>query len=307
MIVKKRIKQFLAYLVISFVLILTLTGCSSNDVTILKEKAHSEIAYIDTQLLEMLNKVNGISFKNYMVSAEKIEQNKSSEASSKSEGTSQTQSSSDSQSQSSSGSSGAGDSGSQAENANKNYMNYNMEPNNILSKDKKIDWVVLKSDIESLYSSWSTVVLDLYKLNINNDDILNFGHDLDTATQAIKKEDKNVTLISLAKLYSYLPKFMTSYSDNSTKTNILKTKSSILNAYALIEQNKPEQVKTEIANAEQSFMPIINAIEANKNNQFNISKTYILMKELESSIDLKDLDIFYIKYKNLMEELTIIS
>ena len=38
----------------------------------IQEKIDSELAYLDTKLIEMLNKANGISLENYIVKAEKI-------------------------------------------------------------------------------------------------------------------------------------------------------------------------------------------------------------------------------------------
>ena len=53
----------------------------------------------------------------------------------------------------------------------------------------------------------------------------------------------------------------------------------------------------EIDNEQKSNL--VNNIE-NNSNQVYINKTYILIKEMENSIDLKDLDLFYIKYKAVM-------
>lgn len=303
---KKTIKQIMLYLFISSILLFSLAGCSqTEDGELLKEKIDKEIDYLDTRLLEMLNKTNGISFKNYAISAEQVNQEQSTKSDSKSEGTSEEKSNSSSQGESQSSNSNS--TSSSGEKSDKNYMNYKMELNTVLTSDKTPDWKTLSPSIETLYSSWSTIVLDLYKININSDDILNFEKDLDITAQAIKKQDKNATLTSLAKLYSYLPKYLNSFSADTTKTNIIKTKSSVLNAYAIIEQNKPDEVKKEITNAEQAYMPIINNIEANQHKQFNINKAYILLKELQSAIDIHDTDIFYIKYRNLIEELNMIQ
>lgn len=37
---------------------------------------------------------------------------------------------------------------------------------------------------------------------------------------------------------------------------------------------------------------------------YQINKIYVLLNELKNSLEQKDKDIFYIKYRNLMEELT---
>ena len=62
-----------------------------------------------------------------------------------------------------------------------------MEGNEILLQERTPDWNTVKAEVEKLYCSWSTVMLDLYKVNTNNQDILNFNTDLDTATRKYKK------------------------------------------------------------------------------------------------------------------------
>ena len=119
----------------------------------------------------------------------------------------------------------------------------------------------------------------------------------------IKNEDKIASLASLAKLYSYIPKYSNTVSKNAKTNAVYGTKSNILNAYSAIEQNNYNVVKTELANAEQAFMPVINNISSNTNNQSSINKSYILIKELQNTNQNSDKDIFYIKYKNLMQEL----
>lgn len=119
---------------------------------------------------------------------------------------------------------------------------------------------------------------------------------------SIKNEDKAASLANLAKLYAYIPKYSSNSSKNAKTNALYATKSNILNAYSAIEQNNYNLVKAELVNAEQSFMPIINNISSN-NNQASINKSYILIKELQRVNQNEDKDIFYIKYKNLMQEL----
>ena len=40
--------------------------------------------------------------------------------------------------------------------------------------------------------------------------------------------------------------------------------------------------------------------------KYNINKTYILLEELKNSLSKKDTEIFYIKYKNLLEEINVL-
>lgn len=80
------------------------------------------------------------------------------------------------------------------------------------------------------------------------------------------------------------------------------TKTNILNAYALIEQEKWDEIKNQISQAENNYNKVLNDINNNK-NQYNINKVYILLKEFQNSIDIKDKDVLYLRYKNLIQEI----
>ncbi len=291
-------------------MIISLTGCSqNNDIETLKSKVNEEISYLDTKFIDMLNKTNGISLENYIVNAEEVNvksnSSEDSSSSNKSQGDSEKESQESSKDSEETG--GSGSSGNGSEQSSANNVRYKMESNEILLQDRKPDWDSVKSEIEKLYSSWSTIVLDLYKLNVNNQDILNFTKDLNTATQSIKNEDKVQTLNNLVKLYSYIPKYISSISNDTTLNSVYKTKLSILNAYALIEQDNYSEIQKQLSDAEQSFLPLLNDINSNTNNQSEINKVYILLKDTQSSINKKDKDIFYINYKNLIQQINDIN
>lgn len=303
----KKVKKFFYYIIIFLVLIVSLTGCSKNsDSENLKSKVTEEISYLDSKLIAMLNQANGISLENYIVTAEEVSeesnssQDKSSSSNKSQEDSKDSSQDSDENSEQTTNSSTSGSSSGQN---NTNNVKYKMESNEILLQNRDPDWASIKSEIEKLYSSWSTIVLDLYKENVNNQDILNFKADLDVATQSIKNEDKVQTLNNLAKLYSYIPKYVSSISDDTKANSVYKTKESILNAYASIEQDNFTEVQKQLLEAEQSFLPILNNISSNQNNQTEINKIYVLIKEMQNSLDKKDKEIFYINYKNLIQQL----
>lgn len=283
-----------------------LTGCSKNeDEETLKQKIASEIKYLDTQLINMFNQANGLSFENYIVEAQEVK--KEDEKSSTKESDLSTKQGSDSTQTGSSESSQGDGGGSQnsSETQNKN-MQYKMVGNEILLQSKDTDWQVLKANVEKLYSSWSTVVLDLYKINANAQSILSFNSDLDIATQSIKNENKQEALRAIAKLYSYMPIYSSEVAKENKINNVYNTKLNILNACVEIEQGNLAEVKSQLTNAEQSFLPIINNMSSNENNEVNINKSYILIKDLQNSSNNTDKDVFYIKYKNLIEQLNIL-
>lgn len=212
---EKKSNKPLIYFMIVVVIVAVLAGTlffrqnnnnGNNDKEVLKEKIMSEISYLDSNLIDMLNKTNGISLENYIVQAEEVKGNDtSSEGNNNSSSGGEAKEGSGDSSSSKEGKSDEQSSG--EESSSTNNFNYKMVGNEILSQDRTTDWEKLKQGIEKLYSDWNTIVLDLYKININNQDILNFNSDLDVATSAIKSEDKAKTLTTLSKLYSYIPKY----------------------------------------------------------------------------------------------------
>lgn len=69
----KRIKKYICYLLI-ISSILLLSGCSNKSQDeLLVSKLSSEMKYFDSTISTMLNKANGLTFENYKVVAQKIE------------------------------------------------------------------------------------------------------------------------------------------------------------------------------------------------------------------------------------------
>ena len=112
----------------------------------------------------------------------------------------------------------------------------------------------------------------------------------------------------LANLYSLLASYMKDYSDNTTNIYILETKSNILYAYALAEYNdKWTQINEKLKLAQASYMNIVNNRSNDKSGTNSINKAYILLNEIQKTTDKADKKVFYINYKNLMQELDAID
>lgn len=234
--------KILFTLLIGICLIIFLTGCENkNEEELLKNKVKSEIEYLSANFIKVLNNLNNITFENFDVIAQNVDLSKESSSQEK-ETTSQSTGQQQGGGQSSGDSANSGgQSSSGSSDENSNIITTQMSPNTILNPSKsQTDWVTLKTDVENLHATWNTIILDLYKLNVNNDDILSFSNDLDKATTYIKNEDKSNSILAVAKLYSYLPKYMENISiDNPTK-NITLTQSYIINAYSLLDTRRLE-------------------------------------------------------------------
>ena len=77
-----------------------------------------------------------------------------------------------------------------------------------------------------------------------------------------------------------------------------------MKAYTVVNSKNWNEVTAQLNNAENSYLNVLNS---NTTEDYNINKGYILLKELQNSVSEKDEDIFYIKYKNLIEKLNNIS
>lgn len=296
-------------ILIIFCCIVFLTGCSNNSDNTNKEKLNSEIDFIGSQIAELFHNLNNITLENYELISEIISISESSGAEGQSslQGGSSQASSGGSQSQSegsSQGGSQGSEQSSQSGGGEQDISVTEMQNNSILNIDtENVDWSLIKEQAETINTSWTVVMLDLYENKVSNEDIMAFSNLLDATIIAIKNEDKESTLTNLTKLYSYIPKFLTAISADKHTQNIELTKYYVFTAYAAASQDDWDSVTTNMANAENNFLSILNDTKYSKNKEYKINKTYLLIKDLQNSIVNQDKQLFFLKYKNLIESL----
>lgn len=299
-------------------IVFTLTGCSEkkSEEELSKEKIDQELQYLDTKFVSIMNMLNNISFTNYKVTSEDVkeEKNKSKESSSgsgqDSESSSEGESSSASKSGEESNSSSGSESGGEADSTNSKQENkiYKLTEENILSLDSNSDiqWDLIKSEIENLYSIWTTIAIDMHTVGINSDDILEFNVLLDNLAMQAKEENKQGALDNLSKLYNLLPKYLNSYSEDNIKKSVLNTKAHLLSAFCMVNSDKWEDMSAEMSKANQEFSTVINNVNIDKNKKLNVNRAYLLLKEAQNSTDVKDKEVFLLKYKNAIQELNML-
>ena len=279
---------------------------NSKDIS-LQAKTEEEIEHLEEKIVAMMNSLNKITLSNSVLVEEKTIQNTqtSGNTNQSNDNSQEGGNGGSSQSSDSSSSSGSSDSGNDKENSTQGNIKYEIVNDSILvNKNQTIDWEYVKSSAETIHSSWATLTIDLHSLNVNNQDILNFSSVLDQVTLSAKQEDKIATLNNLASLYAFFPTYIKQISEDNEKINIDYTKACVLNSYALVEQNKWDEMKVQVTNAINYFTNILNSVDGEKENQNKLSKIYVLLNELNNSIDVKDKDLYMIKYRNVMEELT---
>lgn len=283
---------------------------SKEDKTLI-EKAEQEIKFLEDKIIAMMNKLNHINFLNSVLTEEKnANKNQNSEEENKSQTKTNEQSSkssSEAEQETSMKPQEGSSSDSQITSGSSSNENVKYEVKNggilISNGSTEIDWEYMKSNIETIYTILPTIVTDLNTLNVNSQDILNFSNSLDQTTLSIKNEDKLVSLNNLASLYAFLPSYRSQFSQDTQKINIDFTINCILNSYAFVEQNNWNEAKVQLANATNYYLKVMDGIDQNIQNQNRVSKAYILLNELNSSVNFQDKELFFIKYRNVMEEM----
>ena len=297
-------------------------GKSSDE---LQAKVETEIEYLNSEIIDVMNKLNNISFANYTVETQEVSPNEESSSggnSSKNGNSSQSggesggsgaggQGSGSGSGQQSQGEAGAsqGGQGSGSSSGNSKKINVTeMVQQSLISLDfDKVQWEELGASIETFASSWNTIILDLYKMNIDGTDITDFSTQLDNLIIGIKNQDKTASLNSAAALYSYIPKYIEAYSKQSITGNIANAKLHILNAYVAASNDNWEGANAEMAVAEQFYTTLMSDKELMDTKEYNVNKSYVSLKELQNSVKAQDKTIFFLKYKNLMQEITLLD
>lgn len=169
-----------------------------------------------------------------------------------------------------------------------------------------IDWSELQTQSQTLHGYWNSAILDFNYLEIDKNYLTDFGNNLDNLTVSIRNNDKNNTLNNLLKLYEKIIIYSESINDSYYNT-ILIIKYNLLNAYSIVETGNWILTHEYILKSSENISNLVNSIEDNKYNQYNINQAYISIKELENIIKIKDINIFYFKYVIAIDKITILE
>ena len=315
---KEKIIKYVAVLIvviiiaISIFIIIKFKNNNKKDDN-LNEKTQEELKYISTKIIELMNGLNNITFSNYILIEEENTDNKenNSNENNENEGNKSNENNENEGNKSDENNENEGnksdtfsDKSNNTQSSSESNIKYELKGSNILSNNTgTINWDNEKGAIESINVKWTSLIVDLHQLNVNNDDILNFSNILNQTIVNIKQENKVNTMLNLANLYGYIPNYLKQFSNDEEKIIIEYIKSNILNSYALVEQERWDEVKEHVFNSVENITNIMNSINTEQFSQYQINRIYVMLNELYSSIDLKDKQLYYIKYRNVMEEL----
>ena len=259
-----------------------------------ENKILSEIRYVEAEFTDLFNTMNNIETRNYGVEIDEL----SKETSKKME-----EGSSDSKGQSGSGNSESSDSNFQS--STQDSEKYDLKLNGVLTKKEDINWDIVKSEVESLYTSIPTITMDLYQLEINKEDILNFNKEIDNLVKVVNNEEKEATLQTLSGIYDYIPKFIEPLNNKDIiYKKVIETKSNIFKGYSKLDSNNWSEILVDIQNATNTFSELLSNENIIKtNNMYSVNKVYVMLNELQNAVNIEDVSVFLIKYKNLIEEI----
>lgn len=172
-----------------------------------------------------------------------------------------------------------------------NYIEGKLEENVYYIKAQ--DWLNISENINLIYSYWNVVILDLNELEVKSSYLSEFGKRLDEFTIAVEEKSVNVARAKACELYNYLLIFTQSY-NNKTEINKINFKKNLITAYCIADNNDWNLINEYILKSEESVKNIINL---NNEREYQLDKLYISLKELENSIKIQDLNLFYRKYE----------
>lgn len=280
----------------------------------LKDKVKDEISFFESNIIEIMNKLNNIEVIKYKVYTKEINDPKAENNQKSNESGSSQQSSGQGESQGGS-SSGQGNSSSGGEQSNSSDSQENSQsntttvselvPNTTLNQNsQEPDWMQISFLVENMYSSWPTANIDFQKQGISQESITSFALSMDGVIQSIKNKDKNNALINLFNMYINIPKYLSSINSDNYTLNVCNTKLNILNAYVLaVTGDRWNDITKCVTNAKSYFSSIISADESDEKRKNALQKSYVIIEDLERMSGLNDKEIFLMGYKNVMQEL----
>ena len=294
----KRIGYIVLIAIIIILGFIIYSNANKNNENNQQEKVLSEIKYIESKLVQLFNEMNKIESRNYTISIGEISKDSSS--------------SQNSIESNSGGSEGGTSSGEESDSTNNSNSSLNSDQDNkkfelqlsgVLTNKEDINWDYIKGEIENIYTSLATITIDFYQIGTTQENVIKFNQQLDKLSIAIKEENKELVLGELSNLYTNLSNITQNINGNELYKKVIKIKDNIFKAYSKLDTGNWEEIANDISNAITLYSELLTNTTENIEKQYEINKGYILINEMQNAVNLQDVSIFLIKYKNLLEEL----
>ena len=294
----KRIGYIVLITIIIILGFIIYSNANKNNENNQQEKVLSEIKYIESKLVQLFNEMNKIESRNYTISIGEISKDSSS-----------SQNSVESNSGGSEGGTSSGEESDSTDNSNSSLNSdqdnkkFELQLSGVLTNKEDINWDYIKGEIENIYTSLATITIDFYQIGTTQENVIKFNQQLDKLSIAIKEENKELVLGELSNLYTSLSNITQNINGNELYKKVIKIKDNIFKAYSKLDTGNWEEIANDISNAITLYSELLTNTTENIEKQYEINKGYILINEMQNAVNLQDVSIFLIKYKNLLEEL----
>ena len=294
----KRIGYIVLIAIIIILGFIIYSNANKNNENNQQEKVLSEIKYIESKLVQLFNEMNKIESRNYTISIGEISKDSSS-----------SQNSIESNSGGSEGGTSSGEESDSTDNSNSSLNSdqdnkkFELQLSGVLTNKEDINWDYIKGEIENIYTSLATITIDFYQIGTTQENVIKFNQQLDKLSIAIKEENKELVLGELSNLYTNLSNITQNINGNELYKKVIKIKDNIFKAYSKLDTGNWEEIANDISNAITLYSELLTNTTENMEKQYEINKGYILINEMQNAVNLQDVSIFLIKYKNLLEEL----
>ena len=294
----KRIGYIVLIAIIIILGFIIYSNANKNNENNQQEKVLSEIKYIESKLVQLFNEMNKIESRNYTISIGEISKDSSS-----------SQNSVESNSGGSEGGTSSGEESDSTDNSNSSLNSdqdnkkFELQLSGVLTNKEDINWDYIKGEIENIYTSLATITIDFYQIGTTQENVIKFNQQLDKLSIAIKEENKELVLGELSNLYTNLSNITQNINGNELYKKVIKIKDNIFKAYSKLDTGNWEEIANDISNAITLYSELLTNTTENNEKQYEINKGYILINEMQNAVNLQDVSIFLIKYKNLLEEL----
>lgn len=140
----------------------------------------------------------------------------------------------------------------------------------------------------------------------HGEDISLFYKSIDELAISVKKENAAEVLNNITIMYELLPRFAEQIDKGSLSQQVLNSKYNLLLCYKYANTEDWEGFSNSLKNLEQSFSKIQNKKSEYAEQEVNINTASLIIREMNNTAEVKEKDIFFIKYKNLMQEFNVL-
>lgn len=158
------------------------------------------------------------------------------------------------------------------------------------------DWQNLQGQAIVLYNFWDSCILDLNSLNIEKKYLTDFGNMLDNLFVTIQNKDRLAVMNSLSDLYKQVLLYYENLDYDKASLNISYSKYNLLMSKTSSESLNWTITYEYIKKSGEYLLNIIASEDYSKYSQYNINQAYISVKELESIINSKNINVFNVKF-----------